>query len=859
MGRRLWAFCKDRRGGAMLYSGAFGLMLMASVGTMMTNYAWQEAQHEELRGALRAAISASSRLLAEVSDTNVQAQIKSRIADFMRGLQPGLEVDDDDITITHNATTQETWITIGGSAKYAFSNLWGGGGGGSGTVQLPSLRVGVALDSSRYEIAVAADVSYSMRGVMPSGGGTRMEALRSALGVAIDVLEDQVDTNPGSMSAAILPFGNVVNVADTSGSGQTEGKRRYARILTGAAVTSTSVSAAAKATDHHYYDMYASYGRGLVDMTPLISKKLPITETTADWDLRAAESIDVAALMPGSGATWAVNGKDFWNGCVMARWGAYWNADARPSTWDSTALDNNASLYPATANVAAWSTGGTALQNQPLHISDAPPDSASPNTRFRAYSFPDSSIGGTADARIEAVLKETLTDGSVVGTATTPGALISTTTTSPVSVLAQMRGFNDWGRTNQSGETQDGDALCGENAILPLTDDAADLRTYTSSLTNVPRLGRASATYLHLGIVWGVRALSPLWRSVWNVSSAQGTALPLTPCVGNNTANCAQDLKKIIVILSDGGNVTGIPADGRASRGRLPSASVQTEANVQNPLMTGSQGINYSLCGAQVDGIGMLPTGTGGATWQTAAEDTGASDFNGRFTGQLDADKTFSTTASTALANDWRTIVDPNASNALRDSWADWFDLMTPWEVFRGEKMTIASTACSVADAFAGKTPTGCGRPGEAFGLDGRPTQRPPCRRSIPFGAYGNVDDFMRIGDQDVVAGASPFQSDTAWTLTTNATTKNSHTKATLDGWMDAACEFANDRDVSIVGVYLGLTAYGQRNINFLEACVDKAGGSTGVQDVHVAPTKAALETAFREIFTIRSSLRFLN
>ena len=329
--------------------------------------------------------------------------------------------------------------------------------------------------------------------------------------------------------------------------------------------------------------------------------------------------------------------------------------------------------------------------------------------------------------------------------------------------------------------------------------------------------------------------------------------------MGNNTANCAQDLKKIIVILSDGGNTTGIPADGRASRGRLPSASTQTGANVQNPLMTGSQGINYSLCGAQVGGIGMLPTGTGGATWKTAAEDTTASDFNGRFTGQFDADKTFSATASTALANDWRTIVDPSAPDGRRDTWATLFNRMTPWEVFRGEKMTIASTACSVSDAFAGKTPTGCGWAGDVFGLDGRPTQRPPCRRSIPFGAYGNVDDFMRIGDQDVVAGASPFQSDSSWTLDTNASTKQSHTKATLDGWMDDACSFANDRGISIVGVYLGLTAYGQRQINFLEACVDKAGGTAGVQDVHVAPTQAALETAFREIFTIRSSLRFLN
>ena len=866
--RGVASFLRCRRGGAMLYAGAMGLMVLASVGAMMTNYAWEEAQHEELRGALRASISASSRLLSEASDLSVQTQIKSRIANFMRGLVDNLEVDDSDITITHNATTQETWITIGGQAKYAFTKLWGSGGGGGGTVQLPAVRVGVALDSSRYEIAVATDLSSSMRNLIGTTSTTKMEALRSALGVAIDVLEDQVTTTPGSMAAAIVPFGHVVNVADTSGSGQTAAKRRYARMLTGAAVTSTSVSAAAKGTDNHYYDLYASYGRGMVDMTPLISKKLPITESTPDWNLRQDETISIATLMPSSANKddWSVNGKSFWNGCVMARWGAYWDAGARPTSWDATNLDSNASLYPAATNVAAWSTGGPTLTNRPLHLSDDPPSSTSPSTRFTAYSFPDSSIGGTADARIEAVLRETLTPNSVTGTSTTPGALIDTPTTRPVSYLARMRGFNDWSRTNRNGETVDGDAFCPTNPILPLTDTAATLRAYNGQLTHVPQFGKRGVTYLHLGIVWGLRALSPLWKGVWSVTDAQGAARPLAPCFGNNTANCAQDIKKTIVILSDGANFPGYPMHGRAAMGHLPQVGTQSEGEVRNPQMDTSTGIGTALCGGNQSASGMLPTGTSAATWKTAAYDKNASDFNGRFpSGDLDTiDGTFETNAALALAGHWQEIVSPDASppppipiTRLQTV----FELMTPWQVFRGEKMSINGTSCSVSDAFAGKTPTGCQLTGEDLGLDGRITQRPACRPTMPFGPYGNIDDFMRIGGQDVVAGASPFQSASTWTLDTSYVDMRDHVDTYLNKWMEDACSLANDRGVSIVGVYIGngTDPNNQPHINFLESCVDRAGGTAGVQDVHVAPTKAALETAFREIFTIRSNLRFLN
>ena len=848
--QRISGFLRDRRGGAMLYTGALGLTVLSSVGAMMTNYAWQEAQYEELRSALRAGVSASGRLLAQAADATVQQQIKERVAGFVRGLMPGLQVDDDDITVEHDATTQETWVTVGGTAKYKFSNLWGGGST-QGVANLPETTVGVALDFSQYEIAVAADVSSSM-GASIAGGGTRIGALRSALNAAIDVLEDEVTETPASMAAAIVPFGHVVNVADTSGSGNTVGKRRYARILTGASVATSTVSAAAKATDHHYYDAYASYGRSLVDMTPLISKKLPITEATPDWDLRQSETVDVSTLMPAAGATWSVSGEDFWNGCVMARWGAYWDATARPAAWDASDLDSNASLYPATTTPASWKTGGAALAGEPLHISDAPPDHSNANTRFTAFSFPDSSIGGTADARIEALLKETLTDNSVAA-----GTLLNPQWGS-LSDLDAMRGANDWTRDNSGGSTADGDAYCPRHSILPLTSTAATLRNYSAALSTIATLGDSSGTYLHLGVVWGLRALSPLWRNVWETTDDQGTTRPLKPCAENESSGCAENVKKIIVLLTDGDNTAGWPLHGRALGSYMPYGRTDL-AGFRNPSMARSAA-RTSLCGGSSR---ILATGAGGAAWKTAAQANTPAAFNARFGGKTDSNGTFSNAAALELAADWGTIVArPSSLNTptYQAGWATLFSHLTPWQLFRGEQATIASSPCSVSDALAEKQPAGCAYSGSGFGLDGRPTQRPACRPNIPFGSYGNMDDFMRVGNQDVVAGAAPFQSASSWTLDTTPTNMYYGSRDTLNDWFDDACSFANDRGVSIVGIYLGNSNSSTQTIrNRLEACVDAAGGRAGVQDIHVAPTRAALETAFREIFTVRESLRFLN
>ena len=110
----------------------------------------------------------------------------------------------------------------------------------------------------------------------------------------------------------------------------------------------------ARDTVGHWVDSFHSYGTG-DDMGPLVSRDLPDFLAPADWNLRRSESEDVSGQVPSPG-TWNVEGGDFWNGCVMARWGAYWDPAARPVFWDSGDPDN----WPASCGplfVSPWRFG----------------------------------------------------------------------------------------------------------------------------------------------------------------------------------------------------------------------------------------------------------------------------------------------------------------------------------------------------------------------------------------------------------------------------------------------------------------------------------------------------------------------
>ena len=66
--------------------------------------------------------------------------------------------------------------------------------------------------------------------------------------------------------------------------------------------------------------------------------------------------------------------------------------------------------------------------------------------------------------------------------------------------------------------------------IVPLTDNLQTLQTANSYKTApVHSKTGGGQTFLHLGIAWGLRTLSPLWRDVWDTQSVSGEALPRTP------------------------------------------------------------------------------------------------------------------------------------------------------------------------------------------------------------------------------------------------------------------------------------------------------------------------------------------
>ena len=848
---RIVEFFRDRRGGAMLFSGAIGLTVLGSVGAMMVNLTWQEAHVEELRGALRASLSASADLLRRATEDGVEAKIKERVADFMRGLAQGLTVDADDVTVTHDAATKVTWVTVGGSVESAFQNLWGAGEGNA--VMRPILRVGVALPVNRYEVAVALNVGHNMRKPMPGDSSrTKMQVALDALESALSILEEKNTKDPGSLAIALVPYSNMVNVADTSGSGETAGKRRYARMLTGAEISAGTVSDAAKNTDNHYYDLYTSYGRSLVDdMDKLISRKLPITETTPDWNLREEdEDIELTTLMPGTSHNWTVDGKDFWNGCVMHRWGAYWEPDARPSDWDADDLNNNSSHYPAKTTPAIWSTGGPTMSPTPLWYSDAPPDVGDPNTRFTAFSYPDSSIGGSADSRIEALLKETLTPGSVVGTATTPGKLIETSTSQPVARIARMRGGNDWGLGTHPNVVAGGHKTCTLDAIQPLTNDVTELRNYIAAFNYQPQYGgTGSAALPHLAVIWGVRVLSPLWQEIWDVTDSIGRARALAPCYGNNTANCTQQLKKVIVLFGADKTQAGVFGHG---------GTAFEEDNSRNPLMNAWN--NKALCSGTQQQLGLLPTGTGVSDWKDAANEKDPSDFNNLFGTNTGGGGTFTQVAAEGLVRNWYVIFNgtsvANSTSIIDSTMVNLFQAMTPWQLFRGDEIT---NNCSVSDVFAGKTSGGCTLSGGSnLNLDGRLIHRPACRPKSVFGPFGEIDALVRVGKWDVVENVAPFQSPeapTSWTVDTDRDSLMAHGLQEAKDWFLKACEFAGDRDIDIVGVTISRA--GGRSV--MEDCVDKAGGAPGERNVIVAGTATDLENTFRSIFLAGAKLRFLN
>ena len=837
-GTALVGFVRARDGGGLLVAGMLLLaLLMFPAGAAMSNYAWREAQWEELRAAGRAAVAAAGPLLAGVQQ-GVIAPVQERVAAFSSALVPEMDVDADDVGVAYDAARDATTVTIRGT--YDFDDIWTFWDDDDDTV---TVVVTARLEQERYEVAAALDISGSMSGKFGHGRNqvVKLDALKSAMDAAVDALTKAADAGDASMMVSVVPFTYLVRAADTCNANaegncqaaRSTGKERYVRMLAGARDTMALTLADARAardagTTGHWVDSFLQYGAG-TNLGPVRRQFLPDDLLDdRDWNLRRTDvDIDVKAQIPGL-ATWTVDDEDFWNGCLMARWGAYWDSAARPAGWRQADTDN----WPVRQAVAAWTPASTALPaDTPLHLSDAPPDGTDPHTLFTAYSWPDARISGDADHLLQGTMQEMLSPNAQVTPyyAETPQTFVTYETSAD----------NDWSLPNNAG----GGVNCPANPITPLTEDADELRSAVADLAtlgdDVYRYSSrghydgwvsVEGTYLHLGIVWGLRTLSPLWREVWDIDDSLGNARPRTPCAPDEqTADCQRDLVKSILIVSDGTFNFGrnFPSRTGDRRDRNANADWRTV-----------------LCGH----------GSEARHRAAIAEQTQAG-FNGHFAPWIDGDDRLDTAGTEHFADAYLRMArdsDAGRRQDLIDALTDAFGVgvaPTPWQLFRGRDESLVDWLMSENDLF--------GMSGRPVSIDDR------CRGVSPFGPYGRLHDLVYIGDtgQDastapVPVAAAPFwwYDQAQYQLYDPAST----VKGRLRNWFEDACRLAGQRRVRVNAVYIGDN--NRRNdINALESCVDLAGGTPGVRDTFVTPTSAELATAMEQIFTHQRNLRFLD
>ncbi|MDE0056342.1 MAG: hypothetical protein OXP28_11360 [Gammaproteobacteria bacterium] len=833
--RWVLTYIRSRRGGAMLVGGSLAMLTMALAGGMVTNYGWREAQEEEIDGAMRAGIAASARHMRG-GGAMAKDEIRERVAGFMRGLLGNVTISEDDIVVDHDSATNRTTIKLAGNATFEFDTLWPGRSGGR-VAPLSGKQVIVEYETSSFEFAIALDVSLSMD-VKPTGWTvTRLDALKDALRNIRQHVNVISKMDPGALSVSLVPFSNVVNVADTSGTSRTDAKEGYVRMLTGAEY-STQTS---RDTEGHWVDTFHDYGTSH-DMGPLASRSLPDFLGATDWNLHQPGTEDVSSQAPTVGR-WSFEGQDFWNGCVMARWGAYWDPAARPSAWDPSDTSN----WPSTEPVDGWEPGSASIAGLPLHISDAPPDARKPNTRFTAYSWPDARINGFADGFLSDVLQVTLNPSY-----------------DPRTTVAWSRGSGQhWLPTSENhwhlrARDRGGSLFCPQAPIVPLSDDLTKLQA-ADNYSVVHRHSNTNwgQTFLHLGVVWGLRTLSPLWRDVWNTKSVSGDALPRTPCLeGGTTQGCSQSVVKTILLISDGESYFGFTPRGRRS-GRFNPASAVTS----NPNAIRSSPCQDYFCRWPPFCSPHLYSHFSGYRAAMTAEEPAA--FAGNF--DVDADGVF-TPSGLSLVLDGFLDLHPTLSKldpaiprnqlmmaAYRSLWEDALKNMTPWQLFRGHDKNSPTHTVDATDVLTD--------PANGFGFQGRPAQNGHfCRPSSSFSAYGRTNDLVRVGDGPPVSGVAPFSVPT-WKASSPWWTPVHYNQRRLGDWLRQACDFAGQRGVGIKAIYIGTdTSSADRSaIAVLEDCVDRSHDGNALRDeVYVTPTSQQLKDAIEDIVDIRRSLRFV-
>ena len=849
-GRGRWrAFLSSTDAGGMAISLALVLSFVASTGALMTNYAWREAQWEELEASQRAAVAALGPLLGENA---ADSSVAERLVEYVEALQPGFEATTP--TITRGADDVVS-VTFGGT--YTVDDIWGGGSGGG--IEIAPNTVRVKFEHERYEIAMALDVSYSMGcatgcEILGDDGPIRkLDALKKAMEAATDALRTSTQNTPGALAVSVVPYAALVNVADTATAGETTAKLRYLRMLAGAQTSDAPLTKAqllAAARDDaaigmgQWVDTFHGYGVG-ADMGPLRSRGLPADLLNdIDWNLRrrnvAVPVGDQFARADPTDRIWTVDDEDFWNGCLMARWGAYWNPAGRPQEFAINPVDP--AYWPYKTDVAGWSPAAPELDDVPVHLSDEPPDRSNPHTLFTAYSWPDASIAvpdddtgpawdaGSADHWLQVAMARLLDTGPR-GTQVR-GHLLTD---------LELAGHNHWNRPGGGGHG----GMCPGTPITPLTDDIATVQSAIANLAGVdlplaPDPHLVGATYLVRGLVWALRTVSPLWEPVWKVEDVSGRPRPGRSCAPGETGpSCDPLLSKSILLVTDG--QTNI---GTAGNTGLPEQVQEDEIPPWRYFLD-------PVCGVATRAT--LPL------YHAAWSLTTPNEFNAQFANNgasaLTADRRFdvqqNNNAPAALSDafTWPTHHTGFPGSALAD--------FTPWELFRGPETSAPRKTGPyqvATDMLMGTT-----------GLRGRPTRLTGyCRPVVPFGPYGGMGDHVLIGEDDTkilppVPNVGPFRiPETPPSAFRDLNVVYDTNNDQLNTWFFDACRLAGQRGVRVDAIYIGERS-SAAEIAALERCVDAAGGDPSTDEVYVTPSAEDLKRSFERIFSVRRNLRFLS
>ena len=91
----------------------------------MIDYAWREAQWQEVRAAMRAAVAAAAPLFSGAPNAATTRQIQERIAGFASGLVADLDITPERVELTYDAATGV--YTIVARGVFPFERIWHGG------------------------------------------------------------------------------------------------------------------------------------------------------------------------------------------------------------------------------------------------------------------------------------------------------------------------------------------------------------------------------------------------------------------------------------------------------------------------------------------------------------------------------------------------------------------------------------------------------------------------------------------------------------------------------------------------------------------------------------------------------------